>query len=61
MVVFAQAARLEQVLKGAEENGADLAVIDTAPHSEGAALTAAREPDGVMIPCRPGVLDLESP
>src|SRR5215212_8248587 len=33
-VVSAQAARLSQVLEVARGNGADLAVIDTAPHSE---------------------------
>jgi chromosome partitioning protein len=59
-VVSAQAARLMQVLATAEEHGADLVVIDTAPHAEGAALAAARAADLILIPCRPAVLDLKA-
>jgi chromosome partitioning protein len=60
IVVSAQAARLEQVLRVAAENGADLAIIDTAPHSESASLTAARQADLILIPCRPAILDLKA-
>ncbi|MGK7934545.1 MAG: ParA family partition ATPase [Xenococcaceae cyanobacterium] len=59
-VVSAQAARLTNVLEAAQEAGAKLAVIDTAPHSESAALSAARAADLVLIPCRPAILDLRA-
>src|SRR5712692_9312549 len=42
VVVSAQASRLTQVLETAAKHGAALAIIDTAPHSESAALAAAR-------------------
>src|SRR6516162_6805684 len=53
VVVSAQASRLNQVLSAAKEADARLAIIDTAPHSESAALAAAREADLILIPCRP--------
>ena len=59
-VVSAQAARLPQVLEAARDAGADLVVIDTAPHSESAALAAARAADLILIPCRPAILDLRA-
>jgi chromosome partitioning protein len=59
-VISAQAARLPQVLAAASEAGAAFAVIDTAPHSESAALAAARAADLILIPCRPGILDLRA-
>jgi chromosome partitioning protein len=59
-VVSAQAARLPQVLEAAAEAGAELSIIDTAPHSEGAALAAARSSDLILIPCRPAILDLRA-
>jgi chromosome partitioning protein len=37
-----------------------LVLIDTAPHVEGAALAAARAADLILIPCRPGILDLRA-
>jgi len=52
--------RLAQGLQAAREGGAKLAVIDTAPHSESAALAAVRAADLVLIPCRPGILDLRA-
>ncbi|WP_145754621.1 ParA family partition ATPase [Nitrospirillum amazonense] len=52
--------RLQQALQAAQDGGADLALIDTAPHSEGAALAAAKAADVVLIPCRPGILDLRA-
>ncbi len=60
VVVSAQASRLGQVLATAREAGARLAIIDTAPHSESAALASAREADLVLIPCRPAILDLRA-
>ena len=59
-VVSAQVARLPQVLKTAQDHGAALAVIDTAPHSEATALAAARAADLIVIPCRPAILDLRA-
>ncbi len=60
VVVSAQSARLSNVLAAAKEAGAKLAIIDTAPHSESAALAAARASDLVIIPCRPAILDLRA-
>jgi chromosome partitioning protein len=59
-VVSAQASRLEEVLEASRTNGAELVIIDTAPHSEAAALGAARAADLVLIPCRPAILDLKA-
>ncbi len=59
-VVSSQPARLSKVLAAASEAGAKLAIIDTAPHSESAALAAARASDLVIIPCRPAILDLRA-
>jgi chromosome partitioning protein len=59
-VISAQAARLSQVLAAASKAGAALAIIDTAPHSESAALAAARSADLILIPCRPAILDLRA-
>jgi chromosome partitioning protein len=59
-VVSSQAARLSQVLAAANDAGAALAIIDTAPHSEHAALAAARAADLILIPCRAAILDLRA-
>jgi chromosome partitioning protein len=52
--------RLAQGLQAAKDGGAKLVVIDTAPHSETAALAAVRAADLVLIPCRAGILDLRA-
>lgn len=52
--------RLAAGLQAAKDGGAVLTVIDTAPHSEGAAMAAARAADLVLIPCRAGILDLRA-
>jgi chromosome partitioning protein len=59
-IVSAQASRLPQVLEAARNVGAALVIIDTAPHSESAALAAARAADLILIPCRPTILDLRA-
>jgi len=59
-VISAQPSRLNQVLKVAEENGADFVFIDTAPHSETASLASARASDFAIIPCRPAILDIRA-
>lgn len=60
VVVALPHTRLIQGLQAAEDGGAALVVIDTAPHSEGAAMAAARAADVILIPCRPGILDLRA-
>ena len=59
-VVSAQPARLSQVLKAAEESGADLVIIDTPPRAERATLDAVRACHLVIVPCRPSIFDLET-
>jgi len=58
VVISAQASRINDVLDTARKHGADICIIDTAPHSETAALAAARAADLILIPCRAGILDL---
>jgi chromosome partitioning protein len=60
VVVSGQPSRLGKMLAAAEEAEADLAIIDTAPHSENASLQAARIADFILIPCRPAILDLRA-
>jgi chromosome partitioning protein len=55
-----QASSTKHVLEAARAEGGELAIIDTAPHSNNAALEAARMADVVLIPCRPSILDLEA-
>lgn len=59
-VVSIQPSRLEKVLAAAQDSGADLAVLDTAPHSEAAALQAARVSALCLVPVRPAILDLRA-
>ena len=60
VVTSAHASRLAPVLKAAREGGAELVVIDTAPHAADAALQAARAANLVLIPCRPSAPDLKA-
>jgi chromosome partitioning protein len=60
VVVSAPASRLSQALHAAKSGGANLVIIDTAPHSGDVALAAAEAADLVLIPCRPGILDLRA-
>jgi chromosome partitioning protein len=60
VVISIPAARLPQALEAAERGGADLVLIDTAPHSGEVALAAAEVANLVLIPCRPGILDLRA-
>ena len=59
-VVSVPATRLSQALQVAKEAGADMTVIDSAPHSSDVALAAAEAADLILIPCRPGILDLRA-
>jgi len=53
-------ARLAAALLQAERAGYDMAVLDTAPASDRAALDAARAADLVLIPVRCSILDLDA-
>ena len=59
-VIAGYAAQLPALLTAARNAGAELAIIDTAPHSTDAALVAARAADLVLIPCRASVADLHA-
>jgi chromosome partitioning protein len=52
--------RLAKVIEDAAKVGADVLIIDTAPHSEGTALTAARVADLILVPCQPSIMDLRA-
>ena len=47
-------------MKRVEENGGEIVFLDTAPHSDSAALEAAKLADLVLVPCRPAILDMEA-
>jgi chromosome partitioning protein len=53
-------ARLEAALKAALAEGYDQVVIDTAPHSDQAALRAARLADFLLVPVRCSILDISA-
>jgi len=60
VVISAQASRLVHNLQTAKDAGADLVIIDTAPHSDSIAATAARNSDLVLIPTRCSILDMQT-
>ncbi len=60
VVISAQPIRINAILQTAHEHGANLVIIDTAPHSDAAALQVARAADLVIIPCKPSILDLRA-
>ena len=57
-VVAAQAGRLTRLLDDARRQGAELAIIDTAPAADTAALEATKVADLVLVPCQPSDFDL---
>ena len=59
-VISTHSERLPKMLQLAEENGASFAVIDTAPHTQSAALDAARAADLVIIPCKPDLVSIQA-
>lgn len=59
-VTSIQPTRLGKALEVAKSAGADLVIIDSAPHSADAAVAAAEAADLVLIPCRAGILDLRA-
>ena len=60
VVLSAHASRLRQEVARVREIGGEMLYVDTAPHSDSAALEAATVADLVLIPCRPAILDLEA-
>ncbi len=60
VVLSAHASRLRHEIQRVQEIGGEMLFLDTAPHSDSAALEAARVADLVLIPCRPAILDLEA-
>ncbi len=60
VVISAHASRLAHELARVKESGGELVILDTAPHSDSAALEAAKVADLVLVPCRPAILDLEA-
>ena len=58
--IKADASSLAALLEKAAAGGIDLAIIDTAPHSNDAAAIVARLADFVLIPCRPARFDLDA-
>ena len=59
-VIMGNVGQLPALLTAARDAGAELAIIDTAPHFTDAALIAARAADLVLIPCRASVADLHA-
>ena len=57
-VVAAQAARLGRLLEDAKRQGAGVAIIDTAPAADTAALEAVKAADLILVPCQPSDFDL---
>src|ERR1700722_5196744 len=53
VIVSPQPPRLPQVLRSAQEGGAQFVVIDTPPRAEQAAMIAAKAANLILIPCRP--------
>ncbi len=58
--VRGNATELAALLHQAETAGIDLAIVDTAPHSNSDAAMTAQLADLVLIPCRPARFDLEA-
>ena len=59
-VLSIQPSRLTKVLEDAKSMGADVVILDTAPHSESTALEAAKAADLILVPCQPTIMDLRA-
>lgn len=59
-LIQSQGEQLPGLLEAAAQQGYDLAIIDTAPHSSQASTRCARVSDQVLIPSRPAILDLDA-
>ena len=60
VVLSAHASRLPQEIERVKGAGCEFLTLDTAPHSDAAALDAAKAADLVLVPCRPAILDMEA-
>ena len=60
VIIGGHTPNLAQLIEQARTGGADLVILDTAPKSESAALTAAKSADLLLIPCQPSGLDLDA-
>ncbi|WP_417729495.1 AAA family ATPase [Roseovarius sp.] len=60
VVLSAHASRLAHEMKRVADMDGELLIIDTAPHSDSAALEAAKAADMILVPCRPAILDIEA-
>lgn len=60
VVIAAGPGELGGKLEACQAAGAAFAFVDTAPHTERAAVEAARLADLVLIPCRPSLLDIKA-
>ena len=60
VVLSAHASRLAHEISRVSETGGEIVFVDTAPHSDSAALEAAKFSDLILIPCRPAILDMEA-
>lgn len=58
--VKAIAGQIPALLQQAKDGGIDLAIIDTAPHSDSDAAVASQFADFILIPCRPARFDLDA-
>jgi chromosome partitioning protein len=59
-VVSCQVSRLPHVLAAAEQEGVDLAIIDTPGKNDAASIAAARSADLVLMPIQPMLFDIET-
>ena len=59
-IIATPVSRLTHWLQTAEENGATLVILDTAPNSGPDALDVARAASIVLIPCKPSMVDLDA-
>ena len=59
-IIATPVSRLKHWLQTAEENGASLVILDTAPNSGPDALDVARAASIVLIPCKPSMVDLDA-
>jgi chromosome partitioning protein len=59
-LVECAAKRVPEVLRAAKADGIDLVVVDTRPSVEADTVEIARLSDMVLIPTRPGILDLRA-
>ena len=59
-VMAVPAARLVKVIEETKKIGTEVLILDTAPHSEGTALAAARSADLILVPCQPSIMDLRA-